>query len=93
MTIIGSIQREVSESYGVPLKDMLSKKRKKHIVESRQVAMYLARERDKSFPYIGQAFGRDHSTVHYACDTVRKRMESDSEYKERVDAVRQKLRS
>ena len=46
---------------------MSSSDRSHTVVEARQIAMYLCRElTDLSLPKIGQAFGRDHTTVMHA---------------------------
>ena len=52
----------------VHLTDLQSKKRGRHVVYARQVAMYLARELTPlSFPTIARKFGgRDHTTVIHA---------------------------
>ena len=46
---------------------LCSTDRSHSVVEARQIAMYLCRElTDLSLPKIGQAFGRDHTTVIHA---------------------------
>jgi len=46
---------------------------------ARQIAMFMARKMTaSSFPDIGEKIGgRDHSTVIYACNKIKKRMETD----------------
>lgn len=65
------IQLVVSEFYSVPMDSLHSKTRFATEVRARHVAMYLVRERCRmSYPEIGRLFGRDHSTVLYACRKV-----------------------
>lgn len=68
-----NIRKVVAEYYEVSVKDLMSKKRARHIARPRQVAMALAREfTNNSYPEIGQSFGgRDHTTVMHACDKVK----------------------
>lgn len=68
-----NIRKVVAEYYEVSVKDLMSKKRSRHIARPRQVAMALAREfTNNSYPEIGQSFGgRDHTTVMHACDKVK----------------------
>jgi chromosomal replication initiator protein len=51
---------------------MLSKKRNKHLVVPRQIAMFLCRRlTDASLPLIGDQFGgRDHTTVMHSVDKI-----------------------
>ncbi|WP_231946493.1 chromosomal replication initiator protein DnaA [Auraticoccus monumenti] len=49
--------------------------RTQQLVQARQIAMYLCRElTDMSLPKIGQAFGRDHTTVMHADRKIRTQM-------------------
>ena len=67
-----NIKDMVAEYYGVPVKELIGKKRTRQIARPRQMAMALIREfTGDSFPDIGQAFGgRDHTTVMHACEKV-----------------------
>lgn len=67
-----SIKSMVAEYFSISVKDMVGKKRVRHIARPRQIAMALVREfTNDSFPEIGQAFGgRDHTTVMHACEKV-----------------------
>lgn len=59
--------------YGHTTAEMLGRGRHHPLAEHRQVAMFLCRElTDLSMPSIGLAFGRDHSTVVYACKRIRR---------------------
>ena len=65
------IQKTVADYYRIKVSEMYSKTRTRAIARPRQVAMWLARElTDRSLPEIGEAFGRDHTTVLHACKTV-----------------------
>jgi len=79
-TSINLIQEVVAEHFHISLADMTARKRTREVVFPRQLAMYLARELLKaSFPEIAKRFGgKDHSTVIYACNKVRERLQTDS---------------
>lgn len=74
-----NIRKVVAEFYDISVKDLMGKKRLRHIARPRQVAMSLARElTNNSFTEIGQSFGgRDHTTVMHACDKVQELCGSD----------------
>ncbi len=71
-TTVESIQKVVSDFYGIKTTDMHSKRRTSNIALPRQIAMYLAKElTQKSLPEIGKMFGgRDHTTVLYAVKKI-----------------------
>lgn len=74
-----NIKDMVAEYYSITVKELVGKKRVRHIARPRQVAMALIREfTGDSFPDIGQMFGaRDHSTVMHACETIAKLRQED----------------
>jgi len=74
-----NIRKVVAEFYDISVKDLMGKKRLRHIARPRQVAMSLARElTNNSFTEIGQSFGgRDHTTVMHACEKVQELCASD----------------
>lgn len=90
---IEDIQKMVCEHYGVAYDDLLSKSRKREIVQARQITMYLAKKFTKnSLKSIGDHFaGKDHTTVMHSCQTVENLMDTDSDYKEKLDEVLQKV--
>jgi chromosomal replication initiation ATPase DnaA len=58
-------------AFGLQPTDLLSDYRGKSVVEARMVACFVARRCTRmSFPQIGKAFGRDHTTVMSACQRV-----------------------
>ena len=69
---IDVIQATVAEYYNISLEEMKGKRRDKHIVFPRQVAMYITREEtESSLPVIGAAFGgRDHTTAMHAIEKI-----------------------
>lgn len=66
------VVKAVAEFYELSSTDIVSKGRKKEIVEPRQVAMYLLREiLNMSYPFIAEKMGkRDHTTAIYACEKI-----------------------
>ena len=61
------VQEKVASSFHVRVSDLCSKKKSRDVSLPRQIAMYLCRElTEESFPNIGKAFGKDHSTVIHA---------------------------
>lgn len=74
-----NIRKVVAEFYEVSVKDLMGKKRLRHIARPRQIAMMLARElTNHSFTEIGHSFGgRDHTTVMHACEKVQELCNTD----------------
>jgi chromosomal replication initiator protein len=63
------------------------------LAQSRQIAMYLCRElTDLSLPKIGQAFGRDHTTVMYAEKKIRSEMAERREVFDHVKELTTRIR-
>ncbi|MFP5333081.1 MAG: chromosomal replication initiator protein DnaA [Acidimicrobiia bacterium] len=89
-----TILQATAEAYGLSVADLISSSRKQPLAQCRQVAMYLCRELTSlSLPRIGEIFGgRDHTTVMYAIDRVKKIMETEREVYDRVQELSANLR-
>lgn len=90
---ISTIQQKVCKHFGITLAEMKGKKRNKHIVVPRQVAMYLSREfTNNSLPKIGKEFGgKDHTTVIHAHEKIQKMKKEDVEMKNHLDQLEKEL--
>ena len=90
---IEQIQKRVGEHFGLRAQDLKVRSNSKVIAFPRQVAMFLARDLlGMQLVEIGQAFGgRDHSTVIHSLGKVERDMESDRQFKERVELARREL--
>lgn len=90
---IESIQKMVCEHYNIPYDKLLMKTRKREIVQARQITMFLAKKFTKSsLKNIGEHFGGyDHTTVIHSCQTVEDLMDTDTDYRERIDDLQQKV--
>ena len=65
------IQKTVADYYSLTLDDIKGRKRTQAIAYPRQISMYLCRKLlDKSSTQIGQAFGKDHSTIIHGCEKI-----------------------
>ena len=72
----------VAGYYGLSADVLRGDSRKKEIAMARHVAVYLTREMTGlSLPRIGDAFGRDHSTIINSCDKVAKMLDTSQEMK------------
>ena len=83
----------VSVEYDVPVTDMKSKKRQKKIVNARQIAMFLLKNRlDLNLTTIGGLFGgKDHSTVISSIRKVEGKMEDSKVFKGEIDRLKQNI--
>ncbi|MGL6235868.1 MAG: chromosomal replication initiator protein DnaA [Segniliparus sp.] len=64
-----------AEYFNTTIEELCGPAKTRPLAQARQIAMYLCRElTDLSLPKIGQAFGRDHTTVMYAEKKVRKEL-------------------
>jgi chromosomal replication initiator protein len=90
---IDRIQETVAEYYSVSVEDMKSKRRDKHIVFPRQVAMFVVREETpSSLPVIGQAFGgRDHTTALHSIEKIMNELKEDDRLRYEVQSIRERL--
>jgi chromosomal replication initiator protein len=87
------IQALVADYYNISLEDMKGKRRDKHIVFPRQVAMFLVREETpSSLPAIGKAFGgRDHTTALHSIEKIANELKEDERLRYEVQAIRERL--
>jgi len=83
---VNEIQKEVCNYFGLQSEHLLSKTRKREIVQARQIAMYLSRNLTKtSLASIGaQIGGKDHATVLHAYNTVCDLMDTDRSFRQYV---------
>ncbi len=90
---VEAIQEAVAGYYGISVEEMKSKRRDKHIVLPRQVAMFIIREEiAMSLPAIGQAFGgRDHTTVLHSCEKIGTDIKEDSRLLSDLTRLREAL--
>ncbi len=59
------------------------------IKSARQTAIYLVREiLDLSFPSIAQSFNKNHTTILYSYEKLKKEIETDKELKKRVEEIK-----
>lgn len=87
------IQKVTAEHFSFPDDLLRSKTRKKEIAQARQICMYLCKSlTDSSLKTIGLHFGgRDHSTVIHSINCTEELMESDSKYRENVEAIKNRI--
>ena len=75
----------VSDYYGLSAALLRGNSRKKEIATARHVAVFLTREMTQmSLPRIGDAFGRDHSTIINSCEKVAAMLESSPQMKSTI---------
>ena len=87
---IDTIVSTVCEYFNITRDQMLSKTRKRQIVQARQIAMYECRNlvQNCSLSTIGAELGgKDHATVLHACNTVQDLMSTDKLFRQWVDDI------
>ncbi len=90
---IDKVQKTVCDYFKITKEVLLSKSRKRDIVQARQIAMYLSRNLIKcSLATIGSELGgKDHSTVLHACSTVSDLMSVDKGFRQYVTDIEKML--
>lgn len=83
----------VAEFFDINKKEILEKSRKKKLIKPRQIAIYLIREEvGLSFPEIGTVIGgRDHSTVIYAYEKIKKELPDDEILSNHLKYIKEKF--
>ncbi len=90
---IDKVQRIVCDYFNITRDELLSKTRKRQIVQARQIAMYMSRTLiNCSLSTIGAEIGgKDHATVLHACTTVTDLMSTDKTFKQYVTDIEKLL--
>jgi len=90
---ITDIQAAVAEYFNLKVADLQGKRRLRSIAFPRQICMYLAKELTSlSLVEIGGYFGgRDHTTVLYAIDKIKKSIERDPSLVETISGLRRDI--
>lgn len=90
---IENIQKVVCEHFHLTYDKLMAKTRRREIVQARQITMYLAKKFTKnSLKNIGAHFGGyDHTTVIHSCQTVQNLMDTDTEYRDQLQDLQQKV--
>ena len=90
---IDKVQKAVCQYFNITRDTLLSKTRKRQIVQARQIAMYMSRNLlNCSLSTIGSEIGgKDHATVLHACTTVQDLMSIDKTFKQYVNDIEKML--
>lgn len=90
---IEKVQAVVCEYFSITRDMLLSKSRKRQIVQARQIAMYLSRTMlNCSLSTIGSELGgKDHATVLHACNTVSDLISLDKTFRKYVSDITKML--
>jgi chromosomal replication initiator protein len=104
---IAEIQQAVAAAFSLTRADLLSRSREQRIACAHHIAMYLSRELARgenrgpdgtrsnppaSYPRIGMAFDRDHTSVMHACNSIARRYGSDLRFARMVDGIASDVR-
>ncbi len=88
-----TIMAVTAEYFDTTVEELRGPGKTRALAQARQIAMYLCRElTDLSLPKIGQAFGRDHTTVMYAERKIREQMAERREVFDHVKELTTRIR-
>ncbi len=88
------IINRIAEHYHLRPTDIRGNRRPANIANPRQMAMFLTRKlTNLSFPEIGREFGRDNSTVQYACRKVEEQAQIDPNLRAEIDLLERLCRA
>lgn len=85
------IIKSVADFFEISPAELISKCKKKEIVEPRQITMYLLREMiDASYPFIGDKIGkRDHTTAIHACGKISKEINQNPVLNQKIILIKE----
>ncbi len=83
----------VTDFYDINEKEVMSSSRKKEVVKSRQMVIYLLRkELNYSYPHIAKKIGgKDHTTIIYSFNKIEKELKNNNEVKEELSFIKENL--
>jgi chromosomal replication initiator protein len=90
---IESIQRVVSENFGMRVSDLKQKNNSRNVVVPRQIAMYLAKQMtEASLPEIGRQFGnKHHTTVMHSIGKIDEQRRTDKDLQRTLNKLQDQL--
>lgn len=90
---LDKVQKTVCDYFNITRDLLLSKSRKREIVQARQIAMYMSRNLlNCSLTTIGSELGgKDHATVLHACTTVSDLISTDKTFRQYVTDIEKML--
>jgi len=87
-----TVLRSAADFFGVPLAELIGRNRSAKIALPRHVVMYVMREEvGASLQQIGQALGRDHTTVMHGIERIAGEMDRNPDLVQSVSALRNRL--
>ena len=87
---IDKILDTTAKYFSIEKEDILSSARAKEIVNARKYAIYLAREvLDVSYPNLAAAFNKNHTTIIYQYDKMKKDIKTSKAMQIVVDEIRE----
>lgn len=88
------IVTEVSRTYNISIDDIFSKKKSADIAFARQVSIYIVSQMmDMSSTEIGKNFGKDHTTVLYTVEKIKKMLKNNEMEKRLIDDIMKNIKS
>ena len=91
---LDAIKRAVAAYYKIRINELNSVRRTRSLARPRQIAMALAKELTQhSYPEIGDAFGKDHTTVLHACRKITELRGTEERVREDYDNLHRLLTS
>lgn len=89
-SVLNALDRAICECYGHDLEYYSSRSRKREFVDVRQMAMYLYHEETGySLNEVGEIFGKHHSTVIFAYNSVKDLIRFDRGYKKDFETLKE----
>jgi chromosomal replication initiator protein len=87
---IDEVVRKVCSFYDTDERSVYEKNRKKEVVKTRQVIMYILREEyNVSYPSIGDKLGgRDHTTVIHSCEKIKDEIKKSGDFERELDQIK-----
>ena len=76
-----------ADYFGFKLREVMGKSRVPNLVLPRQIGFYVARRLGASYPKIGLAARRDHTTILHGCKVIAQRIREDDMLAQAVDVI------
>ncbi len=87
------VVKAVADFYEIPQSDLISRSRKKGVIEPRQVTAFLLRDiLDMSYPDIGDKLGkRDHTTIIYSYEKISQEINKNQKLNHKITLIKENI--